>query len=220
MNWKIPNQLTVGRLVLAGAFFILLALYELPPADGGYLLTICVAVYVLAGISDVLDGYLARKMGLESAFGPIIDPFVDKVLVCGAFALLASRNFAFGSVYPGPGAFERTLPGWLTGGMTSGIQGWMVVVVVAREFVVSGVRGYSESCGKKFQATFWGKLKLLAQSVAICTVLIQLALALEAPWAVIVKLTTVWLSVVITVFSGLAYVNRARGLLADETGSD
>ncbi len=210
MNWKLPNQLTVGRLLLAGVFFVLLALYELPPAGRGYLLTVCFVLYIIAGITDVLDGYLARKMNLTSAFGRITDPFVDKVLVCGAFALLAGSNFAFNG---SQGSFETSLPGWLTGHMSSGVQAWMVVAIIAREFIVSAVRGYSESQGVKFPATVWGKMKLFTQSIAICVVLCQLAYAPQARWAVITKLSAVWGSVVVTVISGLAYVNKARRLI-------
>jgi CDP-diacylglycerol--glycerol-3-phosphate 3-phosphatidyltransferase len=212
MNWKLPNQLTVARLVLAGGFFVLLAVYDPPPRDRAYLLNVSLAVFVLAGVTDVLDGYLARKMNAVSAFGRISDPFVDKVLVCGAFALLAGSNFTFG---PSTGAFERSLPGWLTGGMASGVQAWMVVVVVAREFVVSGVRGYSESQGQKFAASVYGKVKLLAQSAAICAVLFQLANLPRADWAVATRLGLVWLGVAGTVISALGYVSRARGLLKE-----
>ena len=232
MNLKLPNQLTLARLVLAGLFFVLLALYELPPNrcgfvlgafgagegwridlrfSGQYLLNTCFVLYIIAGITDVLDGYLARRMNLTSAFGRIVDPFVDKVLVCGAFALLAGSNFSFGGSH---GSFEASLPAWLTGGMVSGVQAWMVVAIIAREFIVSAVRGYSESQGVKFPATVWGKLKLFTQSLAICVVLLQLGNAPRATWAVVFKLCCVWASVAITAISGLAYVNKSRRLIA------
>ena len=213
MNWKLPNQLTMARLVLAAVFFVLLGLYELPPKEYGYLLNIGFVVYIVAGITDVLDGYFARKLDLTSAFGRIVDPFVDKVLVVGAFALLAGNNFAGNEAYRAASAFEADLPHWLTGGMASGVQAWMVVAVLAREFIVSGVRGYSESRGMEFPATFWGKIKMFMQSVAICTVLFQLANVQGAAWASILKLSAVWLSVIVTVVSGLAYVNKARRLM-------
>lgn len=213
MNWRLPNQLTVGRLLLAGVFFVLLALYDAPAAEHGWLLDVSLVVYLLAGLTDVLDGYLARKWNVVSAFGRITDPFVDKVLVCGAFALLTGSNFVFGD---SAGDFERSLPFWLTGHMASGVQAWMVVVVMAREFIVSGVRGYSESQGQTFPATVYGKVKLFTQSLAICAVLLQLGNFPRTDWAVIVRLALVWVSVLATVLSGLAYVNRARRLLASD----
>jgi CDP-diacylglycerol--glycerol-3-phosphate 3-phosphatidyltransferase len=213
MDWNLPNRLTVGRLVLAIVFFSLLALYE--PASGGHgLLNVCMVLFVLAGVTDMLDGYLARKWNLTSAFGRVTDPFVDKVLICGAFALLTGSNFSFASARGVVGAFEGALPHWLTGHMTTGVQAWMVVVVVAREFIVSGLRGYSESLGRKFQATVWGKLKMFTQSAAIGAALVQVGNFPEATWAVVTRLVLVWLSVVVTVASGLAYVRTARGLLA------
>jgi phosphatidylglycerophosphate synthase len=224
MNWKLPNQLTIGRLALAAVFCAILTGYNL--GRGPAMLDACFVIYIVAGITDILDGWLARRWNITSAFGRITDPFVDKVLVCGAFALLAGANFTFGQtipggvfgggMYPPPGSFEDNLPKWLTGHMASAVQSWMVVVVIAREFVVSGVRGYSESQGVKFPASPWGKLKMFSQSVAICTVLYQLAHLPTTPWAIITKVTTVWLSVIITVFSGLAYVSRARKLLTED----
>ncbi len=219
MNWKLPNQLTLARLALAIIFFAMLALYDAPSPR---LLDACFVIYLIAGVTDVLDGYLARRWNITSAFGRITDPFVDKVLVCGAYALLAGSNFTFAqSGGVGIPLWERNLPHWITGEMASSMQAWMVVVVVAREFIVSGIRGYSESIGQKFPATVWGKAKMLGQSVAICAVLLQQANFPHASWAVLVKLLAVWLSVIFTVVSGFAYVTQARRLFAvtDEEGS-
>ncbi len=212
MNWKLPNQLTVGRLLLAGVFFVLLGLYEQGAASATWLLNVALGVYVFAGITDVLDGWIARKYELTSAFGRIVDPFVDKVLVVGAFVMLTGSNFAM-TDSAGVSEFERNLRPWLTGGMLSGVQAWMVVAILAREFIVSAIRGYSESQGVKFPATVWGKLKMFAQSVAICTVLIHLANAPQSKWIVITKLAAIWLAVILTVLSGLAYVTKARNLM-------
>lgn len=214
MNWKLPNLLTVGRIAVAAVFFVLLGIYETGGQSGRWVLNAAFVTYILAGITDVLDGYFARKWHLTSAFGRIADPFVDKVLVVGAFAMLTGANFVFSNT--GTSAFERNLPRWLTGGMASAVQAWMVVAILGREFIVSAVRGYSESQGAKFPATYAGKIKMFVQSVAICTVLYQLANVPAAPWAVYVKLAVVWLAVIVTVLSGLAYIGRARRLLAPD----
>ncbi|MFW6146346.1 MAG: CDP-alcohol phosphatidyltransferase family protein [Planctomycetota bacterium] len=214
---NLPNQITMARLVLSVVFFVLLAVSDVRPDPDKGLLLAAFVLYIVAGLTDVLDGYLARKWKVTSAFGRIADPFVDKVIVCGAFALLAGRNFA----YPpgGDGVLDQIpawLPDWLHGGMASAVQGWMVVVLVAREFIVSGIRGFSESQGLAFPATPAGKAKMLVQSVAICTVLYQLAFVPSA-WAVLLKIALVWLTVIATVVSGLTYVGRARRLLAEAT---
>ena len=208
MDWNLPNKLTVGRIALSAAFFVLLGLYQHNSSCGPWLLNIAFAVYLIAGISDVLDGYLARKLNLVSAFGRIADPFVDKVLVVGAFAMLAGSNFAIAGDVP-----DLKLPWWMTGGMGSAVQAWMVVVILAREFIVSAVRGYSESCGIKFPATSAGKIKMFVQSVAICMVLVQMANWQHVAVAVYIKVALVWLATIITLLSGLVYVGRARGLL-------
>jgi phosphatidylglycerophosphate synthase len=209
MNWKLPNQLTVGRILLAGVFFVLLGLYRHGAPEGPMLLNAAFAIYIVAGITDVLDGYLARRMKLTSAFGRIVDPFVDKVLVVGAFAMLAANNFILPSSAP---RFEQQWS-WVTGAMASAVQGWMVVVIMAREFVVSAVRGYSESRGVTFPATPAGKIKMFIQSVAICMVLFQLANYPQSEQWAAAKVVLVWLAVGATVISALAYVGKARKVL-------
>lgn len=211
MNWKLPNQLTVGRMIIAVAFFILLGLYDQDePGMSQWLLNSAFVLYVLAGITDVLDGYFARKWNITTAFGRITDPVVDKVLVVGAFVMLCGRNFAAG---PGLAGVEQDLPYWLTGNMLTAVRPWMVVMVLSREFLVSAVRGYSESQGIVFPATPAGKIKMFLQSLAICTVIFQIANVPTSAWAVWAKIITVWVSIIVTVGSGLAYIGKARALL-------
>ena len=208
MNWKLPNQLTVGRMVLSIGFFVLLGMYRQGSECGRWLLNIAFVLYIIAGITDVLDGYLARRWNLTSAFGRILDPVMDKILVVGGFIMLAGPNFALAD-----GAVDQQLSGWITGQMASGVQAWMVVVILGREFLVSGVRGYSESQGMQFPATPAGKIKMFVQSFAICTALYQQANVADAMWAVYMKTICVWLAVIVTLVSGLAYMNKARVLL-------
>jgi len=158
MKWTLPNQLTVARIGLAGAFFVLVGLYRHGAPNTQWLLNTAFVVYIIAGITDILDGWIARRWNLTSAFGRIVDPFVDKVLVVGAFVMLTGSNFAFPAA--GPAVADASLPTWLTGRMLSAVQSWMVVTILAREFVVSAVRGYSESQGIKFPANSVGKMKM------------------------------------------------------------
>lgn len=211
MNWKLPNLLTLGRLALSILFFVLLALSRAGAEPTSNLLTVGLVIYIIAGATDVLDGHLARKWQVQSAFGRIADPFVDKVMVCGGFALLAGVNFAM--VGPSPsGAAE-----WLHGNMASGVQAWMVVVLVGREFIVSGIRGYSESQGVKFPATPAGKIKMLIQSIALSAALIKMAWLNDVAWAETTVLALVWLTVAVTVLSSLGYVGRTvRVMKMDE----
>lgn len=213
MNWQLPNQLTVGRIGLAAVFFTLLGIYDSTAAWGPWVLNVAFVIYIVAGLTDVLDGYLARKWKITSAFGRIADPFVDKVLVVGAFAMLGGSNFAHAAGMP---LADNGVPGWLTGGMSSAVQAWMVVVILAREFIVSAVRGYSESQGVKFPAIYAGKIKMFVQSVAICTVLYQLANVRDALWASQLKVAVVWVALLVTVVSGFLYIGQARKLLVGD----
>lgn len=211
MNWNLPNKLTAGRILLAVVFFVLLGLYDHGAAWGRWLLNAAFVLYIIAGITDVLDGWVARRWNQATAFGRIVDPFVDKVLVVGAFAMLAGPNFAHGGH---ASEIEADLPHWLTGGMSTCVQAWMVVAILAREFIVSAIRGYSESRGITFPATVWGKLKMFVQSVAICTALYQVANLDGIAWALATKIAAVWAAVVISVLSGLAYARKAVVLMS------
>ncbi len=211
MNWQLPNQLTIGRVGLAIIFFVLLGFYE-HGAGLDWLLITAVVVFIIAGITDFLDGYFARKMDLESAFGRMVDPIVDKVLIVGAFAMLAGPNFLY-SADTSVAQLERSLPGWLTGGMFSCVQAWMVVAVLSREFIVSAIRGYSESLGKKFPATYAGKIKMIVQLFAVGTILVQMAFLPDTAWAIYLKVSLIWLAVIVTILSGVAYVDKARRLM-------
>jgi len=93
----VPNALTASRLLLAGVFFAMLAYYQnqsaLPRHGEALWLNIALIVYLIALVTDFLDGYLARRWKVEGAFGRVVDPFVDKVLVLGSFIFFAGKNF-------------------------------------------------------------------------------------------------------------------------------
>ncbi len=205
---RIPNQLTLLRVLLSVAFFAMVGMYDDGPGDRA-LLNVAFAVFVVAGITDVLDGYLARKWEVTSVFGRIVDPFVDKLMIVGGFVMLGGANFALENML----APDWKIPEWLTGDMASGVQSWMIVVILAREFIVSAIRGYSESQGKPFPAIRVGKLKMLLQSVSISFILFQLANWPDELWAAWVKVALVWATVAVTVFSGVVYVYKARRLI-------
>src|SRR5688572_30533022 len=93
----------------------------------------CIVVFALAAITDWLDGYLARRQGLTSTLGRNLDPLVDKVVVCGAYIFLLQQN--------------------------AGLTPWMVTVVVSRELIITGLRGFMENLGATFGADWLGKIK-------------------------------------------------------------
>lgn len=189
----VPNVISGVRLLVSAAVFVLLALQW-----WGWGL----AAFVLAASTDAVDGWYARRYNAISVLGRVLDPLVDKVLVCGTYVMLAA------------------VPA--TGGQPGAIVAWMAVVVVVRELVVTGVRGEMERQGIDFSAGFTGKLKMILQSVAIAADMIvrgDLAASLGEGLAGGLATTasvTAWIAIVLTIWSGLEYLWAARRVL---TGS-
>jgi CDP-diacylglycerol--glycerol-3-phosphate 3-phosphatidyltransferase len=205
--------LTVARLVLAGAFFatITLSLRMGPHPDRAFWGNLAVVLFVVAALTDLLDGHLARRWQVVSGFGRIMDPFVDKVLVLGAFVFLASPRFAV----PSDGDYERFR-------MLTGVQSWMVTVILARELFVTSVRGVLEGRGVAFGAEWAGKLKMVLQSITapIClAVAVNEGLADSRAWTV-TRDALVWATVVLTLWSAWPYVRRTGLLWSDGKGSE
>ena len=211
MYRHLPNQLTLLRLLLAGVFFITLNQYRYESLDvtQGLWLWASAAVFILAALTDALDGYLARKWHVESAFGRIMDPFCDKVLVLGAFIYLA-----------GPGFAVRTETDAIIS--VSGVYPWMVAVMLARELLVTGVRGELEGSGVQFGANVFGKVKMILQSCAVPIILVAVWLDPLHPqrtWLHWVLLTMAYALVAITLISGLPYISQAGKAMKGETPS-
>ena len=201
MQRHLPNCLTLLRLVLAVVFFIALNRYRYPvgPSLAAWG---AVALFVLAAITDVLDGHLARRWQVETTFGRIMDPFCDKVLVLGAFIYLAGPRF----VHAAAAAPAQAAT------MASGVYPWMVVVMLSRELLVTSIRGMSEREGRQFAARLSGKLKALLQMVVVPVLIGIVALDPNRPghgWMIPVRDVSVHATVAVTVVSGLSYVRSA-----------
>lgn len=210
----IPNALTIARLVLAAVFFVVLGrtqpwpfakdltffdrfmpAFEIHPG-----LIVAALIFIVAAITDALDGFLARRWNVVSRFGRVMDPFADKVLVLGAFVMLAGPNLIWYGVPEDHPPLRFT-----------GVETWMVVVILARELLVTSLRGLVESEGKDFSATWSGKWKMILQSIAVPTIL--LTIAFWTPWPGSgVRLfldILIWATVAVTVLSGVPYVRKA-----------
>lgn len=188
---NLPNLITLSRLVLAIILFGLIHV-------GGYWMTATV-LFVVAAATDWIDGYIARKYGQVTTLGRIMDPFVDKIIVGGAFLFLLEKN----------GATE--------GGqiVQSGVNAWMVITVIGREMFVSSLRGFLEQQGKDFSASFSGKAKMMLQCVAVTACLLSLNAELNWSWLPMTRDILLWATVVVTVWSGLVYVIRGVKLLRE-----
>ncbi|MEM9416119.1 MAG: CDP-alcohol phosphatidyltransferase family protein [Planctomycetota bacterium] len=203
---NIPNLLTVLRLVLAAVFFGVLAFYRYDTGVA-WLLIPATALFIAAAATDALDGYYARRWDVVSKFGRIMDPFCDKVLVLGALVFLAGPGFAAsGLSYPIGGPQVHL-------SQASGVYPWMVVVMLARELLVTGIRGELEGSGHKFGANVWGKLKMILQSVVVPAVLVIVYIMEsnrnDRSTLVIlgmIQIVLVYATVIVTILSGLPYV--------------
>jgi CDP-diacylglycerol--glycerol-3-phosphate 3-phosphatidyltransferase len=139
---NLPNKITVFRMVLVPFFLLLVAIEAIP-----FNITIATVIFIVASITDHIDGHLARKYNLVTDFGKLMDPLADKILVTSALIALVE----FGE-----------------------ISTWMVVIIIAREFAVSGLRAIAAGDGKVIAASFWGKVKTTTQMIAIIGFLLKL----------------------------------------------
>ena len=182
-----PNIITLSRLLLAVFLFWLID-------RGNHWLAACV-VFVIAAATDALDGYIARRYGMVTKIGRILDPFVDKVIIGGAFMFLAVQR-------------------------DSGVNAWMVITVIGREMFVTSLRSVLEQEGKDFSATMSGKIKMVVQCAAVAGSLLYLdyvtqgtASEYSLTIARNVRDVLLWTSVGVTLYSGYEYVIRAARML-------
>lgn len=182
-TWTLPNQITATRILLSLALFVVLHFHWYG---------VGLAVFLLAASTDWIDGYIARKTGQVTQLGRILDPFADKVVVCGVFIFLAAVE-------------------------GSGIKPWMAVVVVGRELLVTALRGYLEQHGEDFSAKMPGKLKMVLQCAAAAAGILAARYAVSVDpvpaWLAITAWALAWAAVLSTIYSGVIYVLAAVRLM-------
>jgi CDP-diacylglycerol--glycerol-3-phosphate 3-phosphatidyltransferase len=204
---NLPNQITVLRLLLAIIFFVLLGRFD-ARAPQYWTLDVAYILFIVAGLTDILDGYLARKHNQITSLGRVLDPFVDKILVIGAYAFMAGENFINDQ-----------------GVKTTGVAIWMVVVILGRELLVTSLRGVSEASGKSFAANVYGKLKMFLQSVTAVWILVAVAHPVQPDtgpfyrFLVSCKPVLIYLTVFATFLSMIPYLWSARGILSQTSAS-
>jgi CDP-diacylglycerol--glycerol-3-phosphate 3-phosphatidyltransferase len=208
---QLPNSLTILRVVVAAAFFAVLACYRYPDHLVAWGNT-AVALFAFAAMTDALDGHLARRWNVVSEFGRLMDPFCDKVLVIGAFVMLCGPNFLMPAA-AGQADATRVL--------VTGVYPWMVVIIIARELLVTSIRGVLEARGVAAGAKRSGKLKMILQSFAIPTILLLVINFQpgENTWVRVAIDITVWFTLVATVWSGLPYLIGLRQVLVATGGA-
>jgi CDP-diacylglycerol--glycerol-3-phosphate 3-phosphatidyltransferase len=191
----LPNMLTFSRLVLTVVFLVMMFRAPGLETNQALFLDIAFVIFVVAGLTDMIDGTVARKLGVASKFGRIMDPLADKILVCGAFICFA--------IIGEPGFFSLS-------GFALAVIHWSVaVILILREIGVTFIRHLAEARGIEFAATVSGKIKMFVQSFAIGTVVIKMAHVQDAAWGNWVASIVYILMVAVTVYSGFKATQRS-----------
>jgi CDP-diacylglycerol--glycerol-3-phosphate 3-phosphatidyltransferase len=196
---NLPNKLTVSRFVLTALF--LWALFSTVRFHN----TLALVLFSMAGATDFLDGRIARKRGLITNFGILMDPLADKILICSAFVAFVE------STHLNPNALVK-------------VAAWMVIVIVARELAITGLRLLAASKNIVLAAEKFGKHKTISQIVALNSLLVvdacnewptglqNFLLSWVPPFADIM----LWVAVALTVASGAIYLWRNRAIYMND----
>ena len=169
---NLPNKLTTFRVILI-PFFVF---FMLAPNMTGINNYIAVAIFIVASLTDLLDGKIARKYNLVTNFGKFMDPLADKLLVCSAMICLIQ---------------------------TGQLAAWIVVIIIAREFIISGFRLIASDNGVVIAASYWGKFKTVSQMFMIIVLIADLGGVFD-----IVGTVLIWLSLILTVVSLIDYIAK------------
>ena len=203
---SLPNRITLLRFLLAIVLFVLLSQLEPPnripyfedlhshPSEFSWVLNVAWVFFLLVALTDALDGYLARRLDLSTDFGRIADPFVDKIYICGTFVFLSSAQ-----------------------DLAVRIDAWMVVLVIGREFLITGIRGYTEARGHSFPASLWGKLKMFLQCATVVAILLTTANFPTTPFFLWTTRLILWSMLAVTFFSAVLYCRAASRLTSFST---
>lgn len=176
---NLPNKLTILRVCLIPFFVVFLLL------DGGQnqmYRYISAVIFIIASLTDMLDGKIARKYNLVTNFGKFMDPLADKLLVCSALICLIQLGQ---------------------------IPAWMVIVIISREFIISGFRLVASDNGVVIAASYWGKFKTTFQMIAV------VLLILRIPVLAAVTRICLWIALILTVVSLADYVVKNRKILTE-----
>lgn len=178
---NLPNKLTIMRVILI-PFFVFFLLSPYFPAYGNY---IAVAIFIVASLTDMLDGKIARKYNLVTNFGKFMDPLADKLLVCSAMICLIE--------------LDR-------------LAAWIVIVIIAREFIISGFHLVASDNGVVIAASYWGKFKTTFQMLMV----IVLILDIQMPFFQILGTVLTYVALILTVVSLIDYIVKNKDVLKDQ----
>jgi len=194
----LPNALTYARIAAVPA--VVAAMYWQDILQGGiWLRWVALALFIAAGVTDILDGYIARIWDQQSSFGRMLDPIADKLLVSSCLLMLAA---------------DGTIRGWSL---------WAAIVILCREILVSGLREYLAELRVGVPVTTLAKWKTTAQLVAIGFLLagdagdavVSSVIGVPAPYVTMIGLTLLWISALVTLYTGYDYFKAGVRHLVD-----
>ncbi len=177
---NLPNKLTILRVLMIPFFVVFLLLEPI----GGISRYVALALFIIASLTDTLDGYIARKYNLVTNFGKFMDPLADKLLVSAAMICMVE---------------------------TGQLPAWVVVVIISREFIISGFRLVASDNGVVIAASYWGKIKTVVQMLMI----ILLILNVRQSWYQMLCLVMIWLAVLLTIVSLVDYIRKNVSVLKE-----
>ena len=178
---NLPNKLTIFRVILIPFFVV----FMLAPICPGYANYIAVAIFIVASLTDLLDGKIARKYNLVTDFGKFMDPLADKLLVCAAMICLIE---------------------------TGQLAAWIVIVIISREFIISGFRLVAADNGVVIAASYWGKFKTTFQMLMV----LVLILNFDNRYFQILGTVLTYIALVLTVVSLIDYLWKNRAVLKEQ----
>lgn len=174
---NLPNKLTVLRMLMIFPFVgVMLSQGELPLGKW-----VALFIFIAASLTDLLDGYLARKYHLITNFGKFMDPLADKLLVCAALICLVEL---------------RRIPAWA------------VIVIISREFIISGFRLVAADNGVVIAASYWGKIKTVFQMLMICLMIFN-----PNGGGRLLTEISMWIAVLLTIISLVDYVRKNKEVM-------
>jgi cardiolipin synthase len=187
----LPNLLTYGRIAAVPA--VVACMYWQDVLQGGvWLRWVALTIFIIAGITDILDGYFARMWGQQSSFGRMLDPIADKLLVASCLLMLAA---------------DDTIRGWSL---------WAAIIILCREILVSGLREYLAELRVSVPVSWLAKLKTVLQLVAIGFLLAGEAGDRIVPIVSLIGLTLLWIAALLTLYTGYDYFKAGvRHLIED-----
>lgn len=178
---NLPNKLTIFRVILI-PFFVFFMLAPYFPDNGKY---IAVAIFIIASLTDMLDGKIARKYNLVTNFGKFMDPLADKLLVCSAMICLVA---------------------------TGQLASWIVIIIISREFIISGFRLIAADNGIVIAASYWGKFKTVFQMLMIIVLILDIQ---NAGFQVLGVILT-YVALILTVASLIDYIVKNKQILKEQ----